>query len=133
MATLPTLKSYVAEVLAARELLCVGLERLQIGFVPSSANFVLIRAGTRALEIRDYLRERGILVRDRSLRSAWLRSHHRGHARADALPALGIGGSMARQLIVFDMDGVLVDVTESYRETIVRTVEHFTGRTISRR
>jgi HAD superfamily phosphatase len=25
------------------------------------------------------------------------------------------------------MDGVLVDVTESYRETIARTVEHFTG------
>jgi HAD superfamily phosphatase len=36
------------------------------------------------------------------------------------------------QVLVFDMDGVLVDVTESYRETIVRTVEHFTGRTISR-
>jgi HAD superfamily phosphatase len=30
------------------------------------------------------------------------------------------------------MDGVLVDVTESYRETITRTVEHFTGRPISR-
>ena len=36
------------------------------------------------------------------------------------------------QMLVFDMDGVLVDVTESYRETIVKTVEHFTGRTISR-
>ena len=34
---------------------------------------------------------------------------------------------MAGPLIVFDMDGVLVDVTESYRETIVRTVRHFTG------
>ena len=34
---------------------------------------------------------------------------------------------MAREVIVFDMDGVLVDVTESYRETIVRTVEHFAG------
>ena len=32
-------------------------------------------------------------------------------------------------MLVFDMDGVLVDVTESYRETIVRTVEHFTGKT----
>jgi len=37
-----------------------------------------------------------------------------------------------RQVLVFDMDGVLVDVSESYRETIVRTVEHFTGRRISR-
>lgn len=36
------------------------------------------------------------------------------------------------QMVVFDMDGVLVDVTESYRETIVKTVEHFTGKTISR-
>ena len=35
-------------------------------------------------------------------------------------------------IIVFDMDGVLVDVSESYRETIVRTVEHFAGRTIER-
>ena len=34
---------------------------------------------------------------------------------------------MTKPLLVFDMDGVLVDVTESYRETIVRTVEHFTG------
>ena len=36
------------------------------------------------------------------------------------------------QILVFDMDGVLVDVTDSYRETIVLTVEHFTGQTISR-
>jgi HAD superfamily hydrolase (TIGR01548 family) len=36
------------------------------------------------------------------------------------------------QVMVFDMDGVLVDVTESYRETIVLTVEHFTGKKISR-
>ena len=30
--------------------------------------------------------------------------------------------------LVFDMDGVLVDVGDSYRETIASTVEHFTGR-----
>jgi HAD superfamily phosphatase len=36
-----------------------------------------------------------------------------------------------RGLLVFDMDGVLVDVSESYRETIIRTIEHFTGRTVS--
>ncbi len=35
-------------------------------------------------------------------------------------------------VLVFDMDGVLVDVSESYRETIVRTVEHFSGRRIER-
>jgi len=39
---------------------------------------------------------------------------------------------MAEALIVFDMDGVLVDVSESYRETIARTVEHFAGATVTR-
>jgi HAD superfamily phosphatase len=34
---------------------------------------------------------------------------------------------MSKPMLVFDMDGVLVDVTESYRETIAGTVEHFTG------
>jgi HAD superfamily hydrolase (TIGR01548 family) len=34
---------------------------------------------------------------------------------------------MNKPLLVFDMDGVLVDVTESYRETIAQTVNHFTG------
>ncbi|MEO8049857.1 MAG: HAD hydrolase-like protein [Acidobacteriota bacterium] len=35
-------------------------------------------------------------------------------------------------LIVFDMDGVLAEVTESYRESIVQTVRHFTGKTVTR-
>ena len=59
-------QNYVAEVLAARELLCVGLEKLGIGYVPSSANFVLANLGARAIEVRDQLRGLGILVRDRS-------------------------------------------------------------------
>jgi HAD superfamily phosphatase len=32
-----------------------------------------------------------------------------------------------KPLLIFDMDGVLVDVTESYRESIAQTVRHFTG------
>jgi histidinol-phosphate aminotransferase len=60
------IQNYVAEVLAARELLCVGLEKLGIGYVPSSANFVLANLGERAIEVRDQLRAQGILVRDRS-------------------------------------------------------------------
>jgi len=36
------------------------------------------------------------------------------------------------QMLVFDMDGVLVNVDDSYRETIVQTVQHFTNQTITR-
>ena len=71
------IENYVAEVLAARELLCVGLEKLGIGYVPSSANFVLANLGRRAIEVRDKLRDRGILVRDRSYEI-------RGHVRMTA-------------------------------------------------
>jgi HAD superfamily hydrolase (TIGR01548 family) len=38
----------------------------------------------------------------------------------------------AKDLIVFDMDGVLVDVSDSYRESIRQTVAHFTGIEITR-
>jgi histidinol-phosphate aminotransferase len=60
------IQKYVMEVLAARELLYVGLEKLGISYFESQANFVLFQAGTRAIEIRDELRRRGVLVRDRS-------------------------------------------------------------------
>ena len=35
-------------------------------------------------------------------------------------------------VLVFDMDGVLADVSDSYLATIAATVEHFTGKTVSR-
>jgi histidinol-phosphate aminotransferase len=60
------IENYVTEALAARELLCVGLEKLGIEYIPSQANFVLMRIGARAVEVRDRLREKQVLVRDRS-------------------------------------------------------------------
>ncbi len=38
---------------------------------------------------------------------------------------------MAQNLIIFDMDGVLVDVTESYRAAIQCTVANFTGQQVT--
>jgi len=35
-------------------------------------------------------------------------------------------------ILVFDMDGVLVEVSQSYRETVVQTVRYFSGKTITR-
>jgi len=59
-------ESYVLEVLTARELLYIGLEKLGIPYIKSMANFVLFEAGDRAIAIRDELRERNVLIRDRS-------------------------------------------------------------------
>src|SRR6478672_9432299 len=62
-----------------------------------------------------------------------MRSHHSRNARTNAHPVKGSGGSVEqlKPLLVFDMDGVLVDVTESYRETIAQTVAHFTSAPVS--
>src|SRR6266852_3564302 len=61
-------------------------------------------------------------------------ARYRWHTGADAPISRRSSGDlvMAARMVVFDMDGVLVDVTESYRETIQRTVEHFTGKRITR-
>lgn len=60
------IRRYVTEVLAARQLVYVGLEKLGIGYYESEGNFVLMKLGDRAIEVRDRLRDAGILVRDRS-------------------------------------------------------------------
>jgi histidinol-phosphate/aromatic aminotransferase/cobyric acid decarboxylase-like protein len=60
------IRNYVTEALAARELLRNGLCRLGIMQAKSSANFILGYFGSRAIEVRDALREKAILVRDRS-------------------------------------------------------------------
>jgi len=39
---------------------------------------------------------------------------------------------MSLPYLVFDMDGVLAEVSESYREAVVQTVRHFTGKTVER-
>ena len=58
--------AYIAEALAARAMLEAGLDALGIARAKSAANFVLGYFGGRAIEVRDALKEQGILVRDRS-------------------------------------------------------------------
>jgi histidinol-phosphate aminotransferase len=59
-------ESWVVEVLRSRKMVCAGFDRLGIKHFPSEANFVLFQAGERAIPLRDELRARGVLVRDRS-------------------------------------------------------------------
>src|SRR5229473_558805 len=63
-----------------------------------------------------------------------MRAGDGGNARAGAPFPPGTTGDlvMHNRFLIFDMDGVLVDVSESYRQTIQQTVEHFTGKSITR-
>lgn len=58
--------SFVAEAIASRETLYRFFDEMGIGYWKSEANFVLFKAGERAVPIRDELKRRGVLVRDRS-------------------------------------------------------------------
>ena len=60
------IEKYVAEALESRTLLSETLSKLGIAQAPSHANFILAYFGHRAKEICAALREKAILVRDRS-------------------------------------------------------------------
>jgi histidinol-phosphate aminotransferase len=60
------LATYVAQVKNGRELLASTLCELGIGFWPSEANFLLLRIGEKHREFVTAMRQRGILVRNRS-------------------------------------------------------------------
>ncbi len=59
-------RAYAREVIAARKLFEQELKKLGMDYAPSFANFVLVRFGSKAAQVKDALRRRGILVRDRS-------------------------------------------------------------------
>lgn len=58
--------NFVRQARAARDELYAGFEKRGIGYYKSQGNFVLFRAGEKSIFLRDALRERGVLVRDRS-------------------------------------------------------------------
>jgi histidinol-phosphate aminotransferase len=62
----PYIDWYVGEVLEARAEFTNALDRLGVRYWPSEANFVLTRIGPKHAELSRAMRERGVLVRDRS-------------------------------------------------------------------
>jgi len=57
---------YLAQVRASKALLYEALDRRQIQYWPSSANFVLARFGEQATEVVEGLKARDVFVRDKS-------------------------------------------------------------------
>jgi len=48
-------------------------------------------------------------------------------------PKVAGNADLPWKVIIFDVDGVLVDVRESYQRTVLETVRHFTGKRVGRR
>jgi len=116
-----------AQVRREREQLAAVLEELGLRVAPSQGNFVLARSD-RAEAVRQRLRSMGILVRgfDRSgpLGDA-LRITCPGDQEAFDLLATALRSALRPQALLLDMDGVMADVSESYRAAIVTTAARF--------
>ena len=59
-------KWYMDEVKKARKVMYEGLQKLKLKYYPSEANFILVKLGKGCKETEAKLKEKGILVRDRS-------------------------------------------------------------------
>ena len=128
-------KNYVKEVNEGKKILYKLLDSLKIKYFESDANFVLLSLGKNAGYFCKKLKEEGILVRDRSsdaMLDGCVRITIGTKKQTEELAkAINNAASSMKPLLIFDIDGVLVDVSKSYRAAIKQTVEHFTGKEIT--
>ncbi len=128
------IKRYVQEVKRSKKILCNALDSLQIKYYPSDANFVLLNIGSKADYFCQKMREKGILVRNRSndvLLDGCVRITLGTNKQTRKLiSAISEAIKEINPILIFDIDGVLADVSKSYRIAIKKTSEYFTGQKI---
>ncbi len=96
---------------------------------PSSANFILVDCGKKAEFIHHKLKKENISVK------LFKRETKLGGCLRITIPTKAGFNKIKEALkikpaLVFDMDGVLINA-KSYRETIRKTFEHYSGKTVS--
>lgn len=118
------------EILSSKNELKIFFENLGAKVYDSFANFLLVDFGTKAEFIFNKLRKANITVK--LFKNG---SPLENHLRITIPTKVGLEKIKEtlkiKPALVFDMDGVLVDARNSYRVTIEKTYEHFTGKTVS--
>ncbi len=122
-------RRYVRAVQRGAIVLQQGLDRMGLPWRPSRANFLLVRFGAEASRVLQALRDEGVLVRDRSQDPLTRGCLRLGIGTPEQSRHLlrAIRRVLCDRAVLFDMDGVLVDVSASYRAAIARTVEILGG------
>ncbi|MGH1363472.1 MAG: histidinol-phosphate transaminase [Calditrichia bacterium] len=127
------LEGVVAELEVERNYVRVGFEKLGLECRGAAANFHLLQIGDESDRVHKALIDRGILVKNLNklpnlggcFRVA-IGMREQNDALLNALAEV-----LSPQAILFDMDGVLVDESRSYRMAIKQTAEHFLGADVS--
>jgi histidinol-phosphate aminotransferase len=117
-------KAHVEQTIFVREQFCENLAVLGFRSIPSRTNFILVQFGMWAGEVKEMLARQQILVRARRDLPGYLRISIGTQDQMQHV--IQLLSSMKRGLI-FDMDGVLIDESRSYRPCIAKTAEFFLG------
>ncbi|MFO7711409.1 MAG: histidinol-phosphate transaminase [Candidatus Woesearchaeota archaeon] len=120
------INSYVNEVKSNREFLSAELKKRGFTVYPSSANFILVNFGEENDRICDGLKQKGILIRNRT-KNQLLKNCSRITigTKNQVLSVIREIDKLKNPAILFDMDGVLADVSNSYRVAIKETAEFY--------
>lgn len=127
------LRFSVNEIEKGREFLTDNLSKLGFKVLPSRSNFVAFYGGGDCEKICDCLRKSGIIIKNLSnmkKMEGWLRITV-GNELQNKLLIDTLNQNFKLESIIFDMDGVLVDVSESYTQAIIKTVKYFTNKLIN--
>lgn len=118
------------EIIASKKELKLFLETLGAKVYDSFANFLLVDFGLKSEFVYNKLRRANIAVK--LFKNGSLLENH---LRITIPTKVGLERIKemltVKPALVFDMDGVLVDARNSYRVTIEKTYEHFTGKSVS--
>jgi len=124
------INSVVSDIKTAKNMLIEALTPMAVKIYPSNANFLLVDFGDKAEFIYKKLLKSGIIVKNfgkkKDLENC-LRITIPPVKDAEYL----INTLKQRKLIVFDMDGVIVDTRNSYRIAIQSTFEFFAGKNLT--
>lgn len=126
-------KNYTNEVKTSKEFLKTELKKLGIKTFPSRANFLIANLGNNCDSVYTQLKEKGILVRNRTdypLLKNCLRISIGTKEQCQRLTN-ELRRILEKEILLFDMDGVLIDVSESYIIAIKKTAEFFLNKEIT--
>lgn len=121
------IREIVEHVESEKKVLYDALNDLGVEVLKTDTNFLLVNMGDDSSRIYDHLLQKGILVKNLD-ESAILKGYFRvtvGTHGENLVLIEVLKELLLPQAILFDMDGVLVDVRKSYRVAIQQTAEHF--------
>lgn len=111
-----------------------ALEKRGYRVIRGAGNFFLLGVGFNSAEFCQFMRSRGLLVRDRS------QGNHPGESVLWGFVRIGVGTTEENQALIealdlfnaqyaisFDLDGTLVDTTDSFDKTVDLLVTKYSG------